>query len=898
MAKQNILIVDADPKSQRVLEVSLKKAGFSVTKAVNGADALEKTRISTPDLVISDTNMPEMDGFELCTKLKENDEWGSIPFIFLTAQKSIEDKIRGLELGVDDYLTKPIFIREILARVSLALQRRQKERLERRGSKTKFSGNLMDMGVVDLIQTIDFSRKSGVIHLAREDDEGEIYFSEGKVVDAVTRHRQAADAVYRMLVWSEGTFEIEFRNIEREDRIELTTQGLLMEGMRRLDEWGRLQEQLPPLTSIFDVDGDVLVDRIGEIPDEVNDILKHFNSRNTLMEVVDRCSFGDLEALSIITKLYFEGLITETSPQLGQRVSDAAAIVGGTGDSEGEIQIHRVGESLLSPHGDAPNVVAGAASEAEVPLIPLGPEDDLTPPVTSTQRMKPPDLEHSVAPRLSIAVRRSAYLEALTQHPASPVSNSVSDSPGASSSVPPPLPSEDVSGQTIKGQPILADVLPEDLSESESESDSESKSEQEQPVSTLEDREDRDTPFPTNPPPLPAAPSTPAERPLLRAGTTLPPPPVGQIGDGGEPSVLPDPLDTQQDEAAKIAAALDAQAPPPGPNDRDAGDLADQDGAFPQVKPEGSTSPSSKSVRLGSMLTDDGESNALGSDFPEHATAPDAKRSRKIALSLALAVTLIAILGYIIWQTTEVGHVAAPPSPDRGATDATNINIAASQQSQDVEAIRPASQHTEHAEEDAKKPLPDTAQETPAPVPSADEVPDIATPGTEEAVVNVPSKSPQPSFSKGEHSQVPLEKGDLGDSVSPKNQVENPSTTPPEEGKKAVSEYEAALAKAKKSGGPAQRKYLRQAIAANPSGDQALALLATKLMENKSTRSEAFSLATRAVTANPENAMAWLSIGYIHQLEGRAAESRAAYKKCAACSGPALYVRECRRLAR
>jgi DNA-binding response OmpR family regulator len=160
LAKQNILIVDSDPKSLRVLEVSLKKAGFSVTKAVNGVDAMEKVRLSAPDLIISDTNMTEMDGFEHCTKLKKNDEWAGIPFIFLTAQKSIEDKIRGLELGVDDYLTKPIFIREILARVGLSLQRRQKERLETRGSKTKFSGNLTDMGMVDLIQTIDVRREA------------------------------------------------------------------------------------------------------------------------------------------------------------------------------------------------------------------------------------------------------------------------------------------------------------------------------------------------------------------------------------------------------------------------------------------------------------------------------------------------------------------------------------------------------------------------------------------------------------------------------------------------------------------------------------------------------------------------------------------------------------------
>ena len=311
LAKQHLLIVDSDPKSLRVLEVSLKKAGFSVTRAVNGADAIEKIHISTPDLIISDTTMPEMDGFELNIRLKENPEWADIPFIFLTAQKSIEDKIRGLEQGVEDYLTKPIFIREILARVSLVLQRRQREHLENRGSKTKFSGDLSDMGIIDLIQTIDISRKSGVIHVERDDDKGKIFFRDGKVIDAQTDNRSAEDAVYRMLVWSDGAFEIEFENIDNADTITLSTQGLLMEGMRRLDEWGRLQEQLPPLTAIFDVNDEMLSERLSEIPDEINGVLKHFDGRNSLMTIVDNGDMSDLEALTVISKLYFEGLICE-----------------------------------------------------------------------------------------------------------------------------------------------------------------------------------------------------------------------------------------------------------------------------------------------------------------------------------------------------------------------------------------------------------------------------------------------------------------------------------------------------------------------------------------------------------------------------------------------------------
>jgi len=312
VAKQSLLLVDGDVKSLRVLEVSLKKAGFNVTTAVNGIDALEKVETSHPDLIISDTRMPELDGFGLCERLKQRPEWGDIPFIFLTGSKSVEDKIRGLELGVEEYLTKPIYIKEIITRVKILLQKKQRASLEeKRESKTKFTGQLSDMAVVDLIQTIEISRKSGVLHFSCEGRRAAIYFRNGKVIDAELGRLQGEDAVYRLLIWTDGEFEVEFKSIRRKDVIDLSSQGLLMEGMRRLDEWGRLLEQLPALETVFEVDYKELVDRLAEIPDEVNGILRLFDGRRTLMQVVDDCEFPDLEALSIISRLYFEGLIYE-----------------------------------------------------------------------------------------------------------------------------------------------------------------------------------------------------------------------------------------------------------------------------------------------------------------------------------------------------------------------------------------------------------------------------------------------------------------------------------------------------------------------------------------------------------------------------------------------------------
>ncbi len=343
MAKKQLLLVDADPRSVRVLEVSLKKAGYSVTTASDGHDALSKVEYLTPDLILSDTRLPRLDGYELVRRVKEKPEYASIPIVFLTSQKSIEDKIRGLELGVEDYLTKPIFVRELITRVNLLLARRTQENLVTSvpaSRRTRLSGSLEDMGVVDLLQTFEVSRKSGVAKIVSGAREATVYFRDGKTVDAELGRLRGEEAVYRALIWTNGSFEVEFCPVERADVIPTSTQGLLMEGMRRLDEWGRLLEQLPSLSSIFEVDHTQLVERLNEIPDELNGILRLFDGRRTLIEVVDESPFEDLSTLSTVTKLFFEGLLVLSERPRADEVVPS-------GDGESHPKIERVSEEVV-----------------------------------------------------------------------------------------------------------------------------------------------------------------------------------------------------------------------------------------------------------------------------------------------------------------------------------------------------------------------------------------------------------------------------------------------------------------------------------------------------------------------------------------------------------------------
>lgn len=387
MAKRQLLLVDADPRSVRVLEVSLKKAGYSVTTAADGADALAKIEYSTPDLILSDTKLPSVDGYELVRRLKQNAEFSSIPVVFLTSQKSIEDKIRGLELGVEDYLTKPIFVRELTARVNLLLARRTHERMatSTTSARTRLSGSLADMGVVDIIQTFEVSRKSGEARITSGRHEATIHFREGKIVDAQLGMLRGEEAVYRGLIWGTGNFEVEFKPVANDDIISVTTQGLLMEGMRRVDEWGRQLEQLPALDTVFEIDHEQLVERLAEIPDELNGILRLFDGKRTLMDVVDDSPFEDLSTLTTVSKLFFEGLLVAA---LSHDEIDDDVVPSTDIESLPPSRLRSPGELIV---GDSPG------SEPKQPIA-----EALAPPKLPRENIPPPPPIRPQAPAVAI----------------------------------------------------------------------------------------------------------------------------------------------------------------------------------------------------------------------------------------------------------------------------------------------------------------------------------------------------------------------------------------------------------------------------------------------------------------------------------------------------------------
>ncbi|MCD6093383.1 MAG: response regulator [Candidatus Omnitrophica bacterium] len=132
MRKKKILVVDDEEDIVELLEYNLKKEGYQVFKAMTGEEALELAKGEAPDLIILDLMLPGLDGLEVCKILKKDTRTDSIPIVMLTAKGEESDIIIGLELGADDYITKPFSPKVLLARVKTVLRRSEEKLLPKK----------------------------------------------------------------------------------------------------------------------------------------------------------------------------------------------------------------------------------------------------------------------------------------------------------------------------------------------------------------------------------------------------------------------------------------------------------------------------------------------------------------------------------------------------------------------------------------------------------------------------------------------------------------------------------------------------------------------------------------------------------------------------------------------
>src|SRR5271167_5014253 len=236
-----LLVADDNPLVRNLIVKGLEGA-CEVAIAADGADALLRVIDDPPDAILCDYKMPGLDGRQLFEKLRGREATRHIPFLFMASRADIEERLRPLVDGVEDFVTKPFLVKDLVRIAKKVVDRLHLEKLQKRASRPGvIQGRLEEMSMIDLMQSLEMGQKSCRLVVQKGGEQGELFFGNGQCRDAKIGNLQGDDAVYKVLLWTDGEFEIDFNAANASTRTTTTknTTGLLMEAMRLMDEANR-----------------------------------------------------------------------------------------------------------------------------------------------------------------------------------------------------------------------------------------------------------------------------------------------------------------------------------------------------------------------------------------------------------------------------------------------------------------------------------------------------------------------------------------------------------------------------------------------------------------------------------------------------------------------------------
>ncbi|HLV95934.1 MAG TPA: response regulator [Candidatus Acidoferrales bacterium] len=231
-----VLVVD-----DNALVLDLLMKGLSphcdARAAADGADALLKAVDDPPDLIVCDYRMPGLDGRQLYEKLRGRAQTRQIPFIFLASRGDIEEKLRPVAEGAEEFIAKPFFLKDLVRRTKKVIDRLRLEKMQNRAVRPGvIQGRLEEMSMLDLMQSLEMGQKSCRLTVRHDSETCLMDFGIGQCKDARLGKLEGEEAVFQAVRWPDGDFEIDFNVQPSRETISRTTTGLLMEALRLVDE--------------------------------------------------------------------------------------------------------------------------------------------------------------------------------------------------------------------------------------------------------------------------------------------------------------------------------------------------------------------------------------------------------------------------------------------------------------------------------------------------------------------------------------------------------------------------------------------------------------------------------------------------------------------------------------
>ncbi len=352
MERQRILIAVKLPDQIQALRNALVSAGYEVKTVDNGAAALTLCREFRPHLLLAEISLPKIDGHHLLREVKAQSATKNIPFVLLSPHRSVEERVHSIDLGVDDYITIPFDVNEVLLRFEIILKEVEHFETTAYRNTNGFSGRLTEMNVLELLQTLEIGKKTGSVKIQSDEKEGIIYVRKGEIINAALDNLDALHAVFRMFTWLDGMFQFELMEVEQPRGLNVPAVEILQKGLLFRDRWETMVKSLPPLQASVTVSPKVSSMTVTE---EENTLLGLVNGRSRLIDLIEKSKLNDLQTLQILVNLFSRGALVEQTTE--EIFENGAARSNGCGESATNQQrlANVVSKFLKSENGSLSN---------------------------------------------------------------------------------------------------------------------------------------------------------------------------------------------------------------------------------------------------------------------------------------------------------------------------------------------------------------------------------------------------------------------------------------------------------------------------------------------------------------------------------------------------------------